>query len=75
LGKIKKGQVCLVVGCEAPAVRSLSLASLNPSELKLQFKEEVRRGKVYLCKKHYKEVKKILKKVKKLEKWRRGGFP
>jgi len=63
-----------VVGCEEPAVRSVSLASLNLSELNLRFKEEIKRGKVYLCKKHYKEVKKILKRIKKLEKWRRGGF-
>lgn len=75
MGKIRKGQVCLVEGCEEPAVRSLSLISLNLSGLNLQFKSEISGGKVYLCKRHYKEVKKTLRKIKRLEKWRRGGFP
>jgi len=75
LGRVKKGQVCLVAGCEEEAVRSLSLASIDVRELGLQLKTEVRGGKVYLCRKHYKEVKKYLRKVRRLEKWRRGGFP
>jgi hypothetical protein len=31
------------------------------------------RGRVYLCKDHYKEFKKETKKEKKLEKWRHMG--
>jgi uncharacterized pyridoxamine 5'-phosphate oxidase family protein len=64
LGKIDRGIICSVNGCKEIAERSVS--RVNASSLKL--KAEGRR--VYLCNKHYKELKKQVKKEKEIEKLR-----
>ena len=68
MGRVAKGVKCSVTGCGEDAVRSLSTDKVNAAGLKVG---EVRRA--YLCKKHYKEYKKEIKKDKMLEKWRYRG--
>ena len=67
MGKIKKGVACNIAGCTEAAERSLSRDNLNRplSEAGLQVKGVGNR--VYLCEKHYKSVKKQLKKARKEE--------
>ena len=65
MGKIAKGQRCTVVGCDAPAVRSLPADDVARAGLKL---EGGRRA--YLCEEHYKEYKRRTKKERRLERWR-----
>jgi len=65
LGRISKGQKCSVVGCEAPAVRSLPAGKVREAGLNVA---EGRRA--YLCEEHYKEFKRRTRKERKLEKWR-----
>ena len=65
MGKIAKGQKCTVVGCSAPAVRSLPADDVARAGLRL---EAGRRA--YLCEEHYKEYKRRTKKERRLEKWR-----
>ena len=65
MGRVAKGVKCSVALCDRQAVRSLSTEKVSPSGLKV---DETKR--VYLCKLHYKEVKKGIKKEKMLEKWR-----
>ncbi len=71
MGRVKKGQVCLIEGCSEPAIRAISWDEIVKAGADTSFKfKETSLGKIYLCKKHYKEVKKLLKKSKRLEKWR-----
>ncbi len=70
MGKVAKGVKCSVIGCDKPAVRSLSNERVSNAGLKVG---EARRGRAYLCKDHYKEFKKETKKEKKLEHWRYTG--
>ena len=68
MGRTGKGVKCSVIGCDESAVRSLSMDRVTDSGLKV--KEE---RHVYLCKGHYKEYKKAVKKDRMLEKWRYRG--
>jgi hypothetical protein len=70
LGRVDKGVNCSVVGCSKEAVRSLSNEKVSRAGLNVGGKG---RGRVYLCKDHYKEFKKRTKKEKMLEKWRHMG--
>jgi hypothetical protein len=64
LGKVSKGEKCSL--CSGPAVRSLSA-----SEASKYFEVEAEaRGRVYLCKRHYKEYKKRSEEVRELERLR-----
>jgi hypothetical protein len=67
MGKVKKGVACSVTGCTETASRSLSKDSIGRplSEAGLQVKGAGNR--VYLCEKHYKPLKKLLKKTRKEE--------
>jgi len=64
-------ETCDVVGCNKPAYRSVSVSEL--SKVGLNLKISARRGRVHLCKDHYKEFKKARKNIKKYEKWRIGS--
>ena len=65
MGKISKGQKCSVIGCDAPAVRSL------PADAVLKAGLNVEGGRrAYLCREHYKEYKKRTRKERRLEKWK-----
>ena len=65
LGRIEKGEKCSVTGCGSPAVRSLATDRVSKAGLRVG---DSRRA--YLCKEHYKELKKRSKKDRLLEKWR-----
>jgi len=65
MGKIDKGVTCSVAGCTEPAIRSISAEMASEAKIKTI---ETRRA--YLCKKHYKELKKRLKKDRRLQRWR-----
>jgi hypothetical protein len=66
MGRIDKGEKCNVSGCSETAIRSVS--NDRAAQAKLDTKGAHR---AYLCKNHYKEFKKKLKKDDRLEKWRR----
>lgn len=68
MGRVAKGVKCSVAGCDKQAVRSLPPEKVSSAGLKV---DEVRR--VYLCKDHYKDFKRGIKKEKMLEKWRYRG--
>jgi len=65
MGKVDKGVTCSVTGCIEMAVRSISAEKVAEAKLSTG---ATRRA--YLCRKHYKELKKNLKKDRRLEKWR-----
>ena len=65
MGKIEKGIKCNVIGCSETAIRSLSGEKVAEAGLDIG---KARRG--YLCKKHYKELKKKSKKDRMIDKWR-----
>jgi len=67
MGKVKKGVACSVTGCTEGAARSLSKDSISRplNEAGLQAKSAGNR--VYLCDKHYRSVKKQLKRTRKEE--------
>lgn len=72
LGRIRKGELCGVIGCNNQAVKSLSYSDISLAQL--SFKVEVKGSKVYLCKRHYREFKKAVKKLKRIERWRISPF-
>jgi len=73
MGKVKKGVNCSVVGCNDRAIQSVSIDKVQEAAQAIGLKFDARKSRrIYLCEKHYKEVKKYLKKTKKLEKWKHG---
>ena len=68
MGRVSKGVLCSVDGCGKEAIRSLSAAKVEEAGLKIK---GTRRA--YLCREHYKEYKKAIKREKTLEKWRHKG--
>ena len=68
MGRVAKGIKCNVSGCTEKAVRSISPE--RATEAKLDIGAATR---AYLCKKHYRELKKRLKKSLQLERWRRSA--
>ena len=65
MGRIAKGVKCSVIGCDEQAVKSIS-AQRIPQSLKV----DVTRGRAYLCRRHYKENKKLTKEERRVERWR-----
>jgi len=65
MGRIDKGVNCSVPGCNKVAVRSVSGAKAERSGLGIK---QVRQA--YLCKEHYKELKKNSREERRVEKWR-----
>ncbi len=73
LGRVKKGQLCSVSGCNEAAVRSVSASEALRALSKLNLTVKDRRARrIYFCEKHYKLFKKAIKKEKMFEKWWRG---
>jgi len=66
LGKVGKGIKCSVSGCGEDAIRSVSAEDASRAGLKVATKT----GRSYLCKNHYKEMKKKTKKDRQVERWR-----
>ncbi len=69
MGRVDKGEKCSVSGCGKEAARSVSPDKAKAAGLNVSSSEK----RVYLCKEHYKELKKKTKKDKTLEKWRYGA--
>ncbi|MHA1785921.1 MAG: hypothetical protein ACTSVY_01100 [Candidatus Helarchaeota archaeon] len=67
MGRVDKKKKCSVEGCENEAERSLNIAAVSKSGLKVK---ENKLKKAYLCKVHYKEYKKKTKKDREVERWR-----
>ncbi len=67
MGRIDRGEKCNVSGCAETAIRSISAERAGEAKLDIRGA-----NRAYLCKKHYKELKKQLKKSNQLEKWRRN---
>ena len=65
MGKVGKGVKCSVAGCGNDAVRSVSAEDVSRAGLKV-----ATTGRSYLCKDHYKEMKKKTKKDRHVEQWR-----
>jgi len=65
MGKIEKGEKCNVVGCNETAIRSISAEKVASAGLDIG-----KSSRGYLCKKHYKELKKKSKKDRMIDKWR-----
>ena len=65
MGRIEKGEKCTVRGCDNPAVRSLAAEKVTRAGLQVGSSK-----RAYLCKEHYKEMKKKSKKDRLLERWR-----
>lgn len=63
---MRRGRTCSVVGCEKPAVKSVSVDKMQGVDLK--YKAQGRR--VYLCKEHYKLYKKGRRKIERYERLR-----
>ncbi len=68
LGRISKGVGCSVTGCSESAVKSLSKDKLADSGL-----ETSGERRVYLCRSHYKELKKSTKAQGDMERLRWKG--
>jgi hypothetical protein len=66
LGKVGKGVKCSVSGCGEDAVRSVPAEEAAHAGLKVT----AITGRCYLCKNHYKEMKKKTKKDRQVERWR-----
>jgi hypothetical protein len=66
LGKVGKGVKCSVSGCGEEAIRSVSAEDASRAGLKVATVT----GRSYLCKNHYKEMKKKTKKDRQVERWR-----
>ncbi|MCX8150110.1 MAG: hypothetical protein N3D85_01175 [Candidatus Bathyarchaeota archaeon] len=69
MGRIDKGEKCSVSGCNKEAERSVPTEKARGATLNVGGSEK----RAYLCKEHYKEMKKKNKKEKTLEKWRYGA--
>ena len=67
MGKVNKGIKCSVLDCDEQAIRSVSTEKANAAGLNVG---NARRA--YLCKVHYKEFKRKLRKERRIEKWRWG---
>jgi hypothetical protein len=65
MGRIDKGVNCSVSGCGEKALRSISAEDASQAKLNIG---DARRA--YLCKKHYRELKKNLRQDRRLQKWR-----
>jgi hypothetical protein len=65
VGKVGKGVKCSVSGCANEAVRSVSAEDASRAGLRV-----TTGSRSYLCKDHYKEMKKKTKKDRQVERWR-----
>jgi hypothetical protein len=67
MGKVKKGAHCDVDGCNEIAVRSLSKSSAGGSLSDAGLEVKSPGNRFFICDKHYKRLKKKLKKTRKVE--------
>lgn len=72
MGKIKKGVPCDIAGCAEKSLRSLSKDSISKALNDAGLQVKGTRNRAYVCEKHYKVLKKLLKKTRKEEMARLG---
>jgi len=72
MGKIKKGVPCDIVGCTEKSMRSLSKDSINKALNDAGLQVRGTGNRAFVCEKHYKALKKQLKKTRKEELTRLG---
>lgn len=65
MGKVSKGVGCSVEGCNEQAEKSVSREKAVSAGLRVASG----RGRAYLCKRHWKEYKRLTKKSRMIEKW------
>jgi thymidine kinase len=65
MGKIKKGVLCNIAGCTENALRSLSKDSISKALSGAGLQVKGNSTRVYVCEKHYKTLKKQMKKARK----------
>ena len=70
MGLIKKGVKCSVKGCDAPAVRSMKPEKIGRALEEAGLDVVVVKKRVFLCEKHYKLVRKFMKKSGNLDRLR-----
>ena len=70
MGRVRKGQACSVINCSSLSVASIALAEASKAlgDIKLR---SVGAGRVYLCREHFKLVRKKRRKEKIIKKWER----
>ncbi len=68
MGKVSKGVECSVIGCNESAVRSINKNKITNSDIKTTGERQV-----YLCRAHYKDLKKTSKKQDDIERIRWKG--
>lgn len=68
MGKVSKGVKCSVIGCNESAVRSINKNKIMNSDIKTTGERQV-----YLCRVHYKDLKKTSKKQDDIERIRWKG--
>ncbi|MHA1712923.1 MAG: hypothetical protein ACTSW4_02600 [Candidatus Ranarchaeia archaeon] len=74
MGRVKKGVICSIQGCNKKSQRSLSIMKTQDAVKKagLSTKPSPSR-RLYLCDSHYKQVKKHLKQAEQIERMRLRG--
>jgi thymidine kinase len=72
MGKIKKGVPCDIVGCAEKSARSFSKDNITRAVNEADLQLRGTGNRAYLCEKHYKVLKKQLKKTRKEELTRLG---
>ncbi len=66
-------KICSIAGCNEEAMKSMSSQRIGPSVASCGLKvKDSRKRKTYLCKEHWKQVKKAYKKDTKGERMRWG---
>ncbi|MCD6368585.1 MAG: hypothetical protein J7L38_02160 [Thermoproteales archaeon] len=63
------GKKCSVEGCDKPSYKTVAFVDFKAADLKLDVQPSL--NKVHLCKEHYKEYKKAVKKLRQYDRWRR----
>jgi hypothetical protein len=69
---VEKERKCSIKNCENNAIRSLS-PIYSKILIKAGFSLNEESNRLYLCKEHYKELKKLKSKEDRLERWRLKG--
>ena len=69
---VGREKICSVKGCENKAFKAISVYEFSRIGVNFPSDIESKDRTIYLCKEHYKVYKRITKKHRKLEKYRRG---
>jgi len=74
MGRIKKGVICSINECKEKSERSLSILKAQNAVQKARLTTKPGTSRrLFLCDKHYKQIKKHLKQSNQIERMRLGG--